>query len=548
MSKPFFIWTMRRTGGTSLTDLLMKMSEHQVVEHEPFNLDRVFGYITQAYKKQSVNEDTSEVSFSLDRLFMSKPLIKHCYEITDSNFNKILINSLKDTDYKHIFLLRRDEVSRMLSLFLAYQTNVWGKHGSEERYNMIKSGEKVLKPFDMEHVREEEETAILKTKMIQKFLNEENIFYKIVYFEDFFTGKKDIRLNNLNDLFYYLEFDKKIVKEYKNLIEQTIFNKSQKSSSILEYVPNHKEAKSMLENFILDSKKNHINIKLYLGAHKTATTHLQGILIANRNVLLENNIKLSAPQDVRSNWLPNFFKFCKNNNKSLLAKVQDIAPKNGTWILTEENIAGVSNDFTLFSGMYPKMGERLGCIKKVFKDADIELFFSLRSYDSFYRSAYSEVIRNKGYIPFKEFYDENRFKNNSWLELVKMFVSVIPQEKITLWCFEDFRTLVPKLLKEITDTTQPEKLIAAYKAETTRPSLSQKTVDILENLYPVLSREESLALVEKINKEYAVSSGYAQLNTFNKEQIKSLKEQYVKDIQAIKREFPNINFLKGQNI
>ncbi len=75
-----------------------------------------------------------------------------------------------------------------------------------------------------------------------------------------------------------------------------------------------------------------------------------------------------------------------------------------------------------------------------------------------------------------------------------------------------------------------------------------RTIDILENLYPVLSREESLALVEKINKEYAVSSGYAQLNTFNKEQIKSLKEQYVKDIQAIKREFPNINFLKGQNI
>ncbi len=547
MSKPFFIWTMRRTGGTSLTDLLMKMSEHQEVEHEPFNLDRIFGYMGQDYKNQLLNGDTTKVSFELDRLFLGKPLIKHCYEIIDTNFNKMLIDRLKDTNYKQIFLLRKDEVSRILSLFLAYQTNVWGKHGSEEQYEMIKNGEKTLTPFDMEHVKEEEETAILKTKMVQKLLNQENICYKVVYFEDFFTGEREERLSNLNDLFNYLEFDKKTVEEYKALIEQTIFNKSQKSSSILEYVPNHKEAKSMLENFILDNKKNRINIKLYLGAHKTATTHLQGILMANRSVLLKNNIKLSVPQDIRNKWLPNFFKFCSKDDNSLLPELQAIAPKSGSWVLTEENIVGVSNDFTTLSGMYPKMGERLGCIKKVFKYADIELFFSLRSYDSFYRSAYSEVIRNKGYIPFEEFYDEDRFKNNSWLELVKMLVGVIPQNKITLWCFEDFRALVPKLLKKMTGIPQPEKLIAAYKAETTRPSLSQRTIDILENLYPVLSREESLALVERINKEYAVSSGYTPLSTFNKEQIKSFKDQYVKDIQAIKREFPNINFLKGQN-
>jgi len=544
MSKPFFIWTMRRTGGTSLTELLMQMSEYKAVEHEPFNLDRVFGYIVQDYKKELLNGDTSKVSSSLDRLFIGKPLIKHCYEITDTNFNKILINSLKNTDYKHIFLLRKDEVSRVLSLFLAYQTNVWGKHGSEEIYNMIKSGKKVLKSFEIDHIRKEEERAIVKTKMIQKLLTQKNIFYKIIYFEDFFTGDRDKRLNNLNSLFNYLEFNEKTVKNYKDLIEQTIFNKSQKSSSILEYVPNHKDAKKILEDFILDNRKNHINIKLYLGAHKTATTHLQGILMANRSVLLKQNIKISVPQDIREEWLPNFFKYCSKNNQKLLPKIQEIAPKRGSWILTEENIAGVSNDFTIFPGMYPKMGERLKCIKEVFNNADIELFFSLRSYDSFYRSAYSEVIRNKGYIPFEEFYNEIRFQNNSWFELVKRFVSVIPQEKITLWCFEDFKDLIPELLKKMTNTSSPQKLIKEYKAEITRPSLSQKTIDILESLYPVLNRGESLAIVERINNKYAVSAGYAPLSTFSNEKITSLKIQYEKDIKAIKREFPNINFLK----
>lgn len=43
MSKAFFIWTMRRTAGTSLTTLLTGISEFNSVEHEPFNRDRKFG-------------------------------------------------------------------------------------------------------------------------------------------------------------------------------------------------------------------------------------------------------------------------------------------------------------------------------------------------------------------------------------------------------------------------------------------------------------------------------------------------------------------------
>jgi hypothetical protein len=40
VSSPFIIWTMQRTGGTTLTDLLMSMSEHPGAEHEPFNWAR----------------------------------------------------------------------------------------------------------------------------------------------------------------------------------------------------------------------------------------------------------------------------------------------------------------------------------------------------------------------------------------------------------------------------------------------------------------------------------------------------------------------------
>ncbi len=253
MSKPFFIWTMRRTGGTSLTNLLMQMSEYKEVEHEPFNRDRVFANIAADHKEQFANKDTVMVKQTLRELFADKPLIKHCYEIADINFNKVLVTSLKDTEYKHIFLSRRDEVSRMLSLCLAYQTNVWGKHGSEKMYEMIKSGKRLLEPFNMDHVKEEAMIAIQKTRRVQELLTQNSMLCKVVYFEDFFVGERHKRLHNLNKLFSYLEFDTSVIQRDRDQIEQALFSRSQKSNRIIKYVPNHKEVKAMLENIVTSS-------------------------------------------------------------------------------------------------------------------------------------------------------------------------------------------------------------------------------------------------------------------------------------------------------
>jgi hypothetical protein len=290
-----------------------------------------------------------------------------------------------------------------------------------------------------------------------------------------------------------------------------------------------------------------LDIHLYLGAHKTATTHLQGILLANRERLLSKNVTLSAPQDVRKEWLPAFCKFCSNAGKNagagLVQRLNAIAPEGGLWILTEENIVGVSNDFTTKTGIYPAAADRIGRLVELFRNANISLFFSLRSYDSFYRSAYSEVVRNRGYLPFDEFYDDDRFKNNSWVETVRTFQNVLPQERIVLWKFEDFRSLVPRLVHLMTGIEDVQALLDAYKPETTRPSLSQKTMEVLADMAPVLSRAESLKLVERINRAYPVE-GYGPYRPFSREQEEVFKQRYEADIAAMKTSFPGIRFLE----
>ncbi len=184
---------------------------------------------------------------------MEKPLIKHCYEVFNIDLSRQIIRFFKNKEYKHIFLLRKDEVSRMFSLLLAMQTDVWGKHGSEDIYKRIHEGEKLLEPFDIELLKKEEKIAINHTKNVKNILKNNNIEYKMIYFEDLYAGDAETRKKNLYDLFEYLEFDSQTINSHQEMIDHILFNRSQKSNSILPYVPNLEEAEEVLKEMINDA-------------------------------------------------------------------------------------------------------------------------------------------------------------------------------------------------------------------------------------------------------------------------------------------------------
>ena len=289
-----------------------------------------------------------------------------------------------------------------------------------------------------------------------------------------------------------------------------------------------------------------MNLKLYIGAHKTATTHVQNLLAANRSLLSVHNVSLSIPTDIRPNWLPDFDKFVRSRNQATLELILDKSPKNGVWIFSEENISGVPNDLRLKPGLYTGLPKKLLAFQEIFAGCQIEVFFSIRSYESFYASSYLEVIRNKGYFPFDEFYDENRYSNNSWIDVVEKLVNIVDQEQVTLWRYEDFTPLLPSVLQRMTDL--PQETIAAmisdYNVGKTRPSISNKTLSILqEQHYLGLSKEETIKMLESLNQKYPASSKYGHFRPFDYEQTKSFKDQYENDVKTISCRFPNVNFL-----
>jgi hypothetical protein len=283
-----------------------------------------------------------------------------------------------------------------------------------------------------------------------------------------------------------------------------------------------------------------LKIKLYVGAHKTATTHIQKLLNTNREKLITDNIKLSTPDDLRERWLPALYEYSNLKDINNLNVIKSERPEKGIWIVAEENISGTSYEFKIHSGIYPNLKNRLSSIKDIFKDDNIEIFFSIRSYDSFYRSAYLEVVRNRGFTPFTDFYDEKRYKNNSWVNVLDILNRIVPEENITLWRYEDFRQIIPDLLRGLTGLDSVNEFISEYTVETTRPSLSKKTIEVLSSLYPVISQEESLQLVERINSVYTSNDCFM---PFRKEEIEEFQLKYKTDISIIRNKYPNIKFL-----
>ncbi len=122
--KPFIIWTFRRTGGTNLGQALFKESQYDTVEHEPFNLDRCFGYVHAEWRK---DKDIEKMRASVEAILAKKVLIKHCLELMPLELNRAIAEISSKLGYQHLFLYREFPTDRLLSLNYARQTNVWGK-------------------------------------------------------------------------------------------------------------------------------------------------------------------------------------------------------------------------------------------------------------------------------------------------------------------------------------------------------------------------------------------------------------------------------------
>ena len=140
---PYIIWTIRRTGGTSFTSLLDNLSSYPSLEHEPFNKNRVYGYITHKY--HAGEESTVDEIY---QILKDKPNIKHCFEIIPEQINLNILKATQLLGYNQIFLYRSDQAARTMSLILSQAKNVWGPKQSARYAPYLNREKKLIIPND----------------------------------------------------------------------------------------------------------------------------------------------------------------------------------------------------------------------------------------------------------------------------------------------------------------------------------------------------------------------------------------------------------------
>jgi len=120
---PFIIWTLQRTGGTNLAVQLMNRAPQPVKRHEPFNVTRPYGHITGNWKQTS---DMPALKAAVEDICAQQVLIKHCVETVPRPVTMALARAAASAGYRHVFLYRRNAADRLLSLYFARKTGIWG--------------------------------------------------------------------------------------------------------------------------------------------------------------------------------------------------------------------------------------------------------------------------------------------------------------------------------------------------------------------------------------------------------------------------------------
>jgi hypothetical protein len=235
LSFPFVIWTLQRTGGTSLTELLMCMSEHKATDHEPFHLSRAFGRVTENWL---ATQDCAALDRAMAEIVAERYLIKHCYELLPKSLNAALARAAAGARYRQVLLLRRDELSRLVSMSIAEANGTWFRDWARKVYADVAHGDRRFEPLPVERIVAHYRRCLASTAHTRKLLKKLRIAPFRLFYEDLYTGGRESRIAMLDKLFDFLDVSAKTRALHRQDIEDKIFAGGHETAQVVRHVPN----------------------------------------------------------------------------------------------------------------------------------------------------------------------------------------------------------------------------------------------------------------------------------------------------------------------
>lgn len=234
---------MQRTGGTTLAVLLADLSEHPKAKHEPFNIERPFGFVTRQFLDHG-----NEIRLTADmgKVLEPRPVIKHCHELVPAPLNRALMQAAVARGYRHIILERRNEADRILSLKLAEQTGVWGWKTARETYDGIIRNREALHPLDLQAALAHLHHCQARRQALAALLHEAGQTPFVIHFEDIYASAS-LGRGNIARLVGFVGIDPARHPDYDTRVDNALLNRGQDSARILDLVPGIAEVRNRLE-------------------------------------------------------------------------------------------------------------------------------------------------------------------------------------------------------------------------------------------------------------------------------------------------------------
>lgn len=224
-SFPFIIWCRQRTGSISLFSALCSASEHTPAEIEPFDFGNVSDRQFTDVGKRMGN---SARDWSLRNICDQRLLIKHCYENLSEEFNHALAKISTLAGYRHIHLVRKDEVARLISKGIAEQHGTWGAHDwTFKRYDEWLANGKQLPPLNVAALKKYSEVSEARWSAVGHLLEAHE-----VTFEGLFSATGVV----LSRIAQYVGFPQSKITSMRDSM-----GTGQKTPSIWRLIPNIEE-------------------------------------------------------------------------------------------------------------------------------------------------------------------------------------------------------------------------------------------------------------------------------------------------------------------
>ncbi|WP_440903473.1 hypothetical protein ACMZOO_11460 [Catenovulum sp. SX2] len=300
------------------------------------------------------------------------------------------------------------------------------------------------------------------------------------------------------------------------------------------------------------SNSTNNELRIHIGAHKTATTHIQDTLKVMKPSLEQRNIHYISREEVRprisrinpwgiealkDKFRPRFLKK-KLVDRSLLFDV----PDNKTIVFSEENILGSAVD-GLSEHLYPNLEKKLQFIKLLSEDYKITLFLSIRGFDAVLPGLYVTALR---FHPIEATKAKNALtlslaakKIPSWLGIIKRIKATLPNIELKIWTQEDYRQHADFIISEFVG--QGVETIPKLPKPVQTMTPTKEAITQAEALIAAFERPPNdwLAQCDSLYQSKTVNDNKDKYTFLEQAQVKSLREQYNKDLQMIERLWPN---------